>query len=100
MEIKKAQPKDPKKRNSYMTDFQVLSRRQIELAINIRAYRGNHNLSQLQFAKIATVFGLPQKIKFGRAEISNYENYKIIPSEKKMFVLLAAMNLTQEDLAA
>lgn len=99
-EIKKALSGNPKNQNKHMMDFQIISRRQVELAINIRAYRGNHNLSQSQFAKIATVYGAPQKIKFSVTDISRYENYQTIPSEKKMFVLLAAMDLDLDDLSA
>ena len=99
-EIKKAIPCNPKVQNKHMMDFQVISRRQVELAINIRAYRCNHHLSQEQFARIATVYGSPQKIKFSGTEISKYEKYQTIPSEKKMFVLLAAMNIDLDDLVA
>lgn len=99
-EIKKALPCNPKRQNKHMMDFQILSRRQVELAINLRAYRGNHRLSQQQFARIATVYGTTQKVKFNAQEISRYENYQTIPSEKKMFVLLAAMNIDLDDLIA
>ena len=86
--------------NEYMTDFQVLSRRQVELAIQIRAYRAKYNLSQDQFAKIATAYGQPTHTKFAYAEISNYENYRTIPTEKKLNALLLTLHITLEDLAA
>jgi len=96
--IRKTLPDNPNHRNNYMTDFQIVSRKQVELAIQIRAYRNKHELSQTQFAQIASVYGRPQKIKFATSEISSYENYKNIPSEKKMFVLLMAMHLNLEDI--
>ena len=99
-EIKKAVSDNPKNRNEHMMDFQVVSRRQVELAINMREYRKEHDLSQVQFAKIATIYGVYQKVKFTHWEISKYENFKTIPSEKKMFVLLAAMGMDLEDLIA
>lgn len=86
--------------NKHMTDYQILSRRQVELAIHIRAYRAKYNLSQDQFAKIATVYGQPMRIKFAQEEISCYENYQTIPTEKKMNALLMTLHITLEDLAA
>ena len=86
--------------NEHMTDFQILSRRQVELAIQIRAYRAKYNLSQNQFAKIATVYGQPIHTKFAQKEIGRYENYQTIPTEKKLHALLMTLHITLEDLTA
>ena len=87
-----------KTQNPYMNDFQVLSRRQVELAIELRAYRCRHNISQSQTAHIATAYGQPYKVKFTNAEISNYEKFISIPSENKMNALLNMIGITIEQL--
>ena len=85
-------------KNQYMTDFTVVSRRQVELAIEIRAYRNRHGISMLQTAKIASAYGDPYKVKFSATEISKYERFITIPSEKKMNALLNMIGLEIEDL--
>ena len=100
MEITKSFSINPNYRNKYMMDFQVLSRKQVEFGIQIIAYRNAHNLSQQQFASIASVYGRPYRIKVSQADVSSFELFKRIPSEKKMFAILSAMNLDIEDLVA
>ena len=85
-----------KSSNSQMTDFQVVSRRAVELAIELRAYRNKHNISQNQTAHIATAYGIPYKVKFSQIEISSYEKFKTIPSENKMNALLNMLGITVE----
>ncbi len=86
----------PRHGNRYMTDFQVLSRRQVEFGIFLRSYRRINNLSLKQLANIATLRG----IRVSEMDISKYELFKAVPSERKMNVLLQIMNITIDDLCA
>lgn len=96
--MEKKMTRNPNNRNPYMTDFQVLSRKQIELGIEIRAYRGKNKLSCKQFAMIASAYGAPYKVKFADLEISRYERFLTIPSEKKMYALLNTLHITLDTL--
>jgi len=93
-----ASHKAAKSKNQYMTDFTVVSRRQVELAIELRAYRCKHKISQTQTAKIASAYGMPYKISFSNADICNYERFITLPSENKMNALLDMLGLSIEDL--
>jgi len=85
-------------KNPHMTDFEVLSRRQIELGYKIRLYRELHNMTTTELAFRCSCFGKPFKVKFADAEISQYERLKHIPCEKKMNVLMLALGIKMEDL--
>ena len=85
-------------RNPMFSDMQMISKKQIELVFKIREYRFTHNLSQMQFAKIATVYGQPHKVKFTNYDISVYERFLHAPSLKKMYILLNMLGITFEDL--
>ncbi len=82
--------------NTFLNDFQVVSRRAVELAIELRAYRNKHNISQTQAAHIASAYGIPYKVKFSQIEISSYEKFKTIPKENKMNALLNMLGITIE----
>ena len=82
--------------NSQMNDFQVVSRRAVELAIELRAYRNKHQISQRQMAHIASAYGMPFKVKFTQYDISHYEKYLTIPTENKMYALLNMLGITIE----
>lgn len=86
------------KLNPYLNDFQVISRRQVELAIELRAYRCKHQINQTQAARIATAYGSPYKISFTQTEISSYERYTKFPTEKKMMALLNMIGIDVETL--
>ena len=90
--------KAAKSKNQHMTDFMVVSRRQVELAIEIRAYRCKHKISQSQAARIASAYGMPYKTKFTNFDISNYERFISVPTENKMNALLDMLGLNIEDL--
>ena len=87
-----------KTRNSYMTDFQILSRRQVEMAYQIRLYRERHNITQTELAFRCSAFGKPFKVKFTSTDISNYERLVSIPREKKMNILLMAIGVTKTEI--
>ena len=85
-------------RNKQMTDFQILSRRQVELVFSVRQFRESHNMSQEQLAFRCSCFGKPFNVKFTSVDISNYERFQTIPTEKKMNVLMLAIGATMDDI--
>lgn len=85
-------------KNRYMSDFQIVSRRQVELAMCLREYRRRNNISQNDFVEIANIYSRPYNVKFTNYDISVYERYLVIPGEKKMNVLLAILGIQIEDL--
>ena len=85
--------KTKKSINPTFDDFVVVSRKQVELAIYIRQFRRMHNLSQEQMARICSAHGRSRKISFSGVDISNYENYKHIPTPPKFQTLMSAMDL-------
>ena len=87
-----------KRHNPLLSDIQLISPKQIELVYKIREYRMEHSLTQSQFAKIATIYGNPFKIKFENCEISNYERFKATPSLKKMCIILKILGVEYDDL--
>lgn len=93
--ISRSMPNDPKKQNRYMTDFQVISRRQIEFGIYIRNYRRVYQLSQSEFADLCSVYG---KKKITQASIYQWENFIYVPSEENMSIVLKTMHVELKDL--
>lgn len=91
---------NPKRCNPHMQDFQIISRRQIEFGIYIRNYRRIHELSQTQFAKIASYYlgDTDGDDLIQQANISSWENFKVVPCERYMNAVLAAMNIELDDL--
>lgn len=89
-----------KTKNNKLMDFQVLSRRQVELAYCIRWFRYTHDMTLTQLANRCSHFGKPFKIKFSCAEIQNYETLAYAPTEKKMNVLMMAIGIKMNDLDA
>ena len=87
-----------KTKNPYMTDFQVISRRQVELGYHIRRYRETHEMTLQDLAFRCSCFGKPFKVKFTNVDISMYERLKSIPTERKMNILMMAIGITREDL--
>ena len=85
-------------RNSYMTDFQVVSRRQVELGYLIRSFRESHDMTLQDLAFRCSCFGKPFKVKFTNVDISQYERFQSIPTERKMNVLMMAIGITKEDI--
>ena len=87
-----------RKGSKYLDDFQVVSRKQVELAIWIRSYRRCHEISLQTMANLATIKGRSQNVRFNAGEIGKYENYRRIPSTRKLNVLLDVIGITLEDL--
>lgn len=85
-------------KNPHMIDFQMFSRRQIEFGINLRRYRETHEMSTTDLAFRCSCFGKPFKVKVSNFDISCYERFQQIPSEKKMKVIMMAIGITMEDL--
>ena len=79
--------------NPVFTNFRMISPQQVELAIFIRQYRRIHNLSQTEMAKLCSIYGKSKGVKFHFTEISNYENYKSIPTPAKFQCLMNTMDL-------
>lgn len=82
-------------RRAHINEQERLSvtRKQIELAFYIRQYRRIHQLSQTQMANICTLYGKPHNVKFAVSEISEYENYKHMPTPPKFQILMNTMDL-------
>jgi len=78
-----------------MEDFQVLSRRQIEFGIWIRNYRRAHELSLDQFARIIGQYAGTTPTAWS---VNRWETFQAIPSEKYMKAVLAAIQITINDL--
>lgn len=85
-------------RNPHMVDFQMLSRRQVELGYQIRSYREKHEISTTDLAFRCSCFGKPFKVKVTSMDISKYERFQNIPTEKKMNVIMMAIGIKIEDL--
>jgi len=85
-------------RNPHMMDFQIVSRRQVELGYKMRSFRESHNMSQRDLAFRCSCFGKPFNVKITNFDVSVYERFLRIPSQKKLEVLLKALNITMEDL--
>ena len=66
-------------RNKFWGKFQLVSDRQIELALSINAYRKKYNISQKEMAHICTLYGKPHNVKFTQTQISSYETMKTAP---------------------
>lgn len=82
--------------NPTFDKFIVVSPKQIELAIYIRQFRRIHNFSQEEMAALCTKYGESSGVKIHWTEISNYENYKHIPTPPKFKVLMNTMDITAD----
>lgn len=87
-----------KARSKFFSDMKKISPQMVELAFYIRAFRRINNLSQAEMAEICNEYGKKNNVKMHFTEISNYERYKVIPSEVKFQILLDTMKITREDL--
>ena len=74
----------------------TVTRTQVELAFFIRQFRRIHELSQIQMAKICTVYGKPYNEKFYSGQICDYENYKHMPNKKRFQILLNTMDISED----
>lgn len=100
MEIIKRQSGNPNRRNKYMSEFQVLNPQQVILSYYMTSYRKSAGLSAAQFARIASIYGKQDNVKFRPGDISSYESFKRVPSEKSMMVILKVLKISVEDLSA
>lgn len=85
-------------KNKEMSDFQILSRRQVELAYYLRRFRETHGITMSDLAFRCTCFGKPFNVKVVTSEISKYERLIDIPTQKKMKVVMMAIGVTMDDL--
>lgn len=82
--------------NPTFDNFMLISPKSVELAIYIRQFRRLHNLSQNEMAKICTLHGKKQGIKFTQRSICAYENYETIPTPPKFQILMNTMDITPD----
>lgn len=85
-------------RNKWFDDYVYVSRKSVGLAMCLINFRRYNSLSQKQMAELCTEYGKPTNVKFTIMEISNYENYKKVPTERKFQVLLKTMHITEKDI--
>ena len=83
------------KQNPFFDDFQMRSMKLIRLSICIQNYRRYYNLSQAQMARICTLYGKPDNIKFTQTEIAKYENCKTVPTSPKFQILMNTLNINE-----
>ncbi len=88
----------PKGSNPQMTDFQIVSGRQIEFAFQLRQYKQKHCMTWKQISKIASIYGQPLGCIVSECDLSQYADLKRIPSAVKMQAVMNMMNLSLEDL--
>lgn len=87
----------PKKTiNPTFDDFFVVSPKSIELAIYLRRFREIHNLSQVEMARLCTMYGRSMNIQFVASEIHKYEYCKTIPTPPKFQILMNTMDITPD----
>ena len=82
-----------KGRSEFWGKFQLVSDKQIELALSLNGYRKKFNLSQKDMAKICSLYGASQKIAFSAEQISSYETMKTAPRIAKYQVLCNVLNI-------
>lgn len=82
-----------KGRSNFWGDQYVVSKKQIELVLNITEYRRIHNISISEMAKICTLYGGSYGVKFTSSDICNYENLKSAPRKPKFQVLCNVLNM-------
>ena len=80
--------------NPTFNDLEIVSRKQVELAFFIRAFRRINNMSQKEMADLCSCYG----VHFDTMDISRYENYKAAPTMPKFQILMKTMHITPHDL--
>lgn len=79
--------------NPTFDNFVLLSPKQVEFAIYIRQFRRIHELSQREMATLCNHYGKSHNVKISAMDISNYENYKNIPTPPKFSTIMNTMDL-------
>lgn len=80
-------------RDKFWGKFQYVSEKQIELALNINAYRKKMNMSQREFAHLCNLYSEPYHVVFYPCDICNYERMKKAPRVIKYQVLCNVLKI-------
>lgn len=70
----------------------TISDKQMQFAFALNEYRRSHNITLEQMARICSLYGEPQGVKFHFTELSCYELLKKAPSKSKYDVLCMVLN--------
>lgn len=83
-------------RSKFWGKFQLVSNKQIELALTMNAFRREHNMSQSELAHFCNLYGEQNGVKFFQNEISAYERMARAPRKAKFQILCNVLNIEGE----
>lgn len=76
----------------------TVTRRQINFGVTIRLFRYSNEFSLKDVVTLCNLEGKETGIKFSETDISNYENFKTVPSPAKFNVILKVLRITEDDI--